>query len=866
MAYPISLPEPPPMVILRQVNSESASMSAIAPELSTPQLVDGKFQGLSEDLVAAARASHTSMLLSSLAPATDNAPEAQNSAGLNYQALPTTGYPALILEEMSPPAASSPVFPQPLVAQMFGTEADLLQLTPRQPVSAVAPAPKPASELRQQLTSRREALVESQGILERAAPESAQTDDTSVPSDLDNDTSIPGDLDTDELNQPVLPDPDGLEAVESNDAAPDVPTVLFPEGATPEPFWSNGGLTTAGELLPPTQPTSRPDLPLDLTADYQEFNPLRQTVTARGNVLLRLNNGVLRADKLWANLLNRYVLVEGNVVFQRGQQTIRAERGEYNLLQGQGSLFETRGTLFLPNLGTDLAITSPEDVGPDIPSVVDLLQEGTLGNVRTTGELTFGTGGSATAGATDAGTTGLGVRRIRYEADRVDFDAQGSVARNIRITNDPFSPPELEVTGDAATLTRLNEFEDELVIENGKLVFDQRFRLPLLRSRFLFSRRETDSATPFSVGFDGEERDGLFIERSFRAYDAPLWSLQVTPQLLVQRFINGPDSFANNFGLEIDLTGQLGPTTRLQAGASFSGLNLEEFEDRLRASVRLQQAIGTHSLNLEYSFRDRLFNGSLGFQDVQSSIGAVLLSPQITLGNTGIILNYQASAQFVTADTDLLEFLEPFESESLVDLGRFQGSVSLSRGFLLWQGKPLPPTREEGLRFTPRPVTPNLLLLAGGRGTYSYYTNRDTQTILSAFVGIRGEFGHFSDNFLDSTVFNLTYLRAFVGEGESPFLFDRDVDQNVLSGGLIQQVYGPLRLGVQAAVNLDTGELIDSDFLIEYSRRTYGVLVRFNPIQTSGFIGFRLNDFDWSGRAARFGGADIREVEGGVVR
>ncbi|MBE7383414.1 MAG: DUF3769 domain-containing protein [Leptolyngbya sp. SIO1E4] len=649
------------------------------------------------------------------------------------------------------------------------------------------------------------------------------------------------------------------------------PAVVYPRAATPEPFWSNGAITGSGQLLPPSLPTNRPAVPLDLTADYQEYEPLQQVVTASGSVILKLGNSVLAADRLWANLFNRYVLVEGNVVFQQGRQTIRGQRGEYNLLQGQGTIFDANGTLFLPAIDDDFASILPDTVTPNTRPVSELLpDERPLGDVRTTGGVTFGTGVGADLttlpAATDAGGS---VRRIRFEAAQVDFDAEGWIAREIRLTNDPFSPPELEIRGDTATLVRINETEDELFIENPRLVFDQAFSVPLFRSRFTFQRGGTDDANPFLVGFgiDGDDRDGLFIERPLPVVATPLWQVQVTPQVLVQRLFNNQDvGSLDNLGLEVDVDGRLGPTTQVSANTSFSGLDFDNLEDRLRASVRVQQALGTHSLNLEYSYRDRLFNGSLGFQSVQSSIGAVLLSPNIVLGDTGIVLSYQASAQYVTAETDQPDLLDPFEFEDLVSLGRFQGSVALSRGFTLWQGEPLPPTRDEGLRFTPRPVVPNLQLVLSGRGTYTYYTSQDTQSILSTSVGIRGEFGHFSRDFFDSTIFNLGYRRAFLGEGESPFKFDRDVDQNVLSGGLIQQIYGPFRIGFQTSYNLDTNEFINTNYVLEYSRRTYGIVFRYNPIQASGFIGFRLSDFDWSGRAARFGGADINQVEGGIVR
>jgi len=75
----------------------------------------------------------------------------------------------------------------------------------------------------------------------------------------------------------------------------------------------------------------------------------------------------------------------------------------------------------------------------------------------------------------------------------------------------------------------------------------------------------------------------------------------------------------------------------------------------------LRQIIGTripHTLALEYSYRDRLFNGSLGFQTVQSSLGGVNLSRH-SLGKTGINLSYQAGAQYINAETDRKTYWNP---------------------------------------------------------------------------------------------------------------------------------------------------------------------------------------------------------------
>jgi len=58
----------------------------------------------------------------------------------------------------------------------------------------------------------------------------------------------------------------------------------------------------------------------------------------------------------------------------------------------------------------------------------------------------------------------------------------------------------------------------------------------------------------------------------------------------------------------------------------------------------------------------------------------------------------------------------------------------------------------------------------------------------------------------------ISFLRAYAAD--ITLLFDRADDTKVLSAGFTQQIYGPFRLGVQASLNLDTGELYNTDFTL----------------------------------------------------
>jgi Protein of unknown function (DUF3769) len=462
-----------------------------------------------------------------------------------------------------------------------------------------------------------------------------------------------------------------------------------------------------------------------------------------------------------------------------------------------------------------------------------------------------------------------GIRRLRFEADRVSFDAESWQGENVRITNDPFSPPEIEFRSDYVTLLSLNAEQDELTARRGRIVFDQGFALPLFREQILLNRGTVNpedlNPLPTNIGIDGRDRDGLYLERRFALVQTPTVRWGITPQYLVGRAFNEGFADLSVFGVETDLRMQLSPRTSLRAEAELASLELDNVSENLRASTRLQQLVGTHQLALEYSYRDRLYNGSLGFQDVRSSLGAVLISPPVRLNQSGLQLNYQLGAQYITADTDRADLLGLNPADTLVSLGRFQGSAQLSQSFLLWQGKALPPTATEGLRYTPFPLTPQINLSTSLRGVATYYTNGDFQDTLAADVRLDFQFGHLSRPYWDYTRFNIGYYRALIGGDDSPFLFDRSVDRNVLSFGLTQQVYGPFLLGFQTAINLDSGEDVNTEYILEYSRRSYGIVLRYSPTQRTGAFGFRLSNFNWLGSGDPFDNEGTRQVEGGLV-
>jgi Protein of unknown function (DUF3769) len=611
---------------------------------------------------------------------------------------------------------------------------------------------------------------------------------------------------------------------------------------------------------------------IEVTADRQEFDERRQIFTAEGNVVMRFQGGILDANRVQGNLLNFIAIAEGNASLTRGQQVFRGDRFVYNFIQNSGTIGNARGIVFSPTSGTDLTfdtgtggLTTPV---PDRPLSDRLIENQPPEQITNPGGVTVQLGRS---GLSNVGQ----VNRVRFEAEQIEFYPRGWTATNVRLTNDPFSPPELELRADRAVFTQLSPLRDEIRLTNSRIFFDQGFSIPTFRRRIVIDRTPRE-APIVQLRYDARERGGLYAERSFDIINTQQVQLSITPQFLIQRAItrHGGNIFhPGSWGSRLRFNANISPRTRIQASAVTPTFFLNELPDRLRASLRGSQIIGTglpHTLTMEYSYRNRLFNGSLGFQTVRSSLGAVLTSPVIRFGRTGLNLTYQGGVQYINAETDradLIDFdpLNPEPQDNRVALARFQVSAELARPTLLWRGRPLPATASEGLRYTPVPVVPFLQVVPSVRGTTSAYTSGDTQQTLSGSIFLQGQFGHFSRPFLDYTGFNIGYTQVFK-DGLSPFFFDRVVDTRVLSFGISQQLYGPFRVGFQTGINLDTGERFSTDYFLEYSRRTYGIVIRFNPDREQGSINLRISDFNWTGGDEVFGGSGGRFVDTGVIQ
>ena len=435
------------------------------------------------------------------------------------------------------------------------------------------------------------------------------------------------------------------------------------------------------QIQPPTESPSGRQRIVEVIADRQEYDEQRRVVIAVGNVVVRFDGGVVDADRLQVNLDNLIAVGEGNVALTRGNQVLRGERFTYNFVQDNGDLENGKGEIYVPTTGIDFAGSPilPTDITsggvPNRPPSDRIRANQPISGVTTSGGIDLTIGGQADARNIPPPKSGGIIKRLRFEAQRIDFYPLGWQAKDVRITNDPFSPPELELRASDVTVTREAPLIDRIRTQHQRLVFDQKVSLPIPVDNQKIDRREKKVPPIISVGFDNGKRGGLYVERGFQPINTDQARLTVTPQFFVQKTLENSGNVADLFGIKSKLNATLTPKTQLEGTGELTSFDLNKVEDSLRASLRLRQTLGEvnpYTLNVEYSYRDRLYNGTLGYQTVQSSLGGVITSPIIPLGKSGINLSYQGGVQYIDANTDRQDLLKTQRENDRISLGRFQ--------------------------------------------------------------------------------------------------------------------------------------------------------------------------------------------------
>lgn len=488
--------------------------------------------------------------------------------------------------------------------------------------------------------------------------------------------------------------------------------------------------------------------------------------------------------------------------------------------------------------------------------------------------------------ANQAGT----ISRLRFQGAQIRIRGNRWTAEQMAFTNDPFTPAaswslarKVVAVMDGRGVTRIQS-------RSTQILLDDKVSVPAITNTTVGAEEAR-----FAWDTDKEDRDGFYIGYNLEPIKlGRSGSLQLQPQLMVQRAIEGRTSsfvlpgeslgsppgeqgatFGDMFGLLAGLNLPLGWAS-LDAEASLSTLNPDNFRSGTRSTTRFSAPLNlpgheTASAALFGSYRERIYNGSLGLQTVVYSYGANLAGtaifnrPRQAADNpsaaappprqkgpffTPVALSWAAQSANYQATL--------FETNTLDTLWRSYANLAVSSTLQLWQGEALDASEDpaRGLRYSPTPVTPGLGLNMGASGYLASYSDGANQNTLTLWGGPSFTIGQFDKPLFDYTRFSASIAGTFLG-GASPFGFDRAVDLRTLSFQAAQQIYGPLVLEAGATFNIDNGSEFYGDVSYSYvelklQRRSYELGVYYSPYDGIGGIRVKLNDFNFAGTGTPF--------------
>ena len=467
------------------------------------------------------------------------------------------------------------------------------------------------------------------------------------------------------------------------------------------------------------------------------------------------------------------------------------------------------------------------------------------------------------------------VTHWRFQAPSLVITPEGWRAPRLSFTSDPFTPAQAWVDADNVVATEEPDGTTVIQAQRNRLVLENKLRIPISRTvRFSQTEDQQESVgNRWAVLVDESDRDGFFVQYSLPDRRIGASKLSVRPQFMLQRAFEGEtDSYpepnakpgapdvnqsidaADLFGVDARWEGPIGDG-EYKLRSSISSFNPNHLPNAVRASGIYVQPLRLPVLGEVQgrgfsAYRYRVWNGSLGLQNIYSAFGGSLEKtgqlPEL-LGLKSLYFwrveggNYQSNA-FKTTD-----FTEQFRATAY-------GTVRMS--WPIWTGKSLPLTSEGAYRYSPVPIIPGLQFDVVPYVSLSSYADGDQQNLFGISGGPSLTLGHFNRPVLDYTRLSF-YGSATAKSGESPFSFDEFVDVGTLGVNLTQQLVGPLVLKGSIGYNVagDSGyfgEVTNALFGLSWQRRAYQVEAYFSPYTGMGGLRVRLNDFGFKGTGIPF--------------
>tara|TARA_Y100001968_G_scaffold131672_1_gene120141 strand:- start:321 stop:2330 length:2010 start_codon:yes stop_codon:yes gene_type:complete len=585
---------------------------------------------------------------------------------------------------------------------------------------------------------------------------------------------------------------------------------------------------------------------IKIFADKQ-FDYNQNIYKAEGNVKTIINGGILRSDSIIYEKLTGKLSAEGNIRFSKGGQYFRGKEFEFNLLKREGVIKDVYGILDIKNVVNDLKldVNSNNNVTKNIidheRSIYDDGIEFSFGNIKLPENK-----------ITRSDKSIHSINNWRFKSNLITIKNNVWKSHRVIFTNDPFDPHQISFEG--IDVIAEEDGDGKLLVTSSKtnLILENRNKIFLGKRIFGEKKKKKNK---FEFLYDGKDRDGLVLVR--RGYNAIIndIELEFQPQFLINRaFISKTNNYKNSRDNDIDFADLFGLNVKLKANSNnwnfnsvndLSTFNLSRFSTGLRHSSTLRKyfrmpILEESSFNIFTTYRSRAWNGTLGETEIKSAFGGFLENMQsFTKGEVKNNLNIRVGAARYEA--------EKLENSENIDLWRSSIFATLDSEYPIWKIDSNNNRKEKVSPLAPVAISPEFLFRTNISTAYFNYINSVDQGFLKLSLGPEIRLGTLERNFLDYSKFSVM-PGVKIKFGNSPFKFDNAVDLKTLDISLIQQIYGPLMLDINAGLNIDDtsksyGEFYGTKLGVLWHKRSYECGIYYHPNNEVGGLYFRINGF-----------------------
>ena len=562
---------------------------------------------------------------------------------------------------------------------------------------------------------------------------------------------------------------------------------------------------------------------------------------ANGDVVVKFQDNILKADTLRYNKKNKSAKAEGNVQFKINNQIFQADMVQYDFIKRKGSFRNIKGLINSESIISDFDFSS------------NSIYENLLSNIKSIkkNKVIF---------------TPKKVTNWIFSAEQLDVDQNIWSSKQVFLTNDLLDTNQIKLQfNELKVYAHKEKLRFKSKVNN--LIFQDRITIPFwVGDRTIFKKAENPFAfqNGWNIGYDKLNKDGFFIGRKLNAVNInnDLY-LNIEPQFLIQRTLNGKTksfvqrnsslnspkverniSLVDYFALSAALEGKI-QNWDLKMTQELNSFDLEKFANSVRTRAELSKEINlfnTTFVNRIFgAYRERIWNGSIGESEIYNAYGwqldqskswrndAVENNQIITIG----IGNYKAQ------ELNSSDFAESYK-----------GSVSyqLNKRLPIFEKRIDSLYIDESFEYIPEPIKQGVFINSKISATYNLYKDSNTQKYFGVGLGPEFVIGNYKKDFFDYTRLSILPFYKFKS-GKSIFKFDQVSENFTVDLNFDQHLIGSWLIETQGTLNLDKdsddyGEFIYSRIGMNFKKRSYSFGIFYQPHDQAGGINFTLNGFE----------------------